>query len=257
MESFFRREGNRFAGNDAARSPWFEDACHGGPVLTLAAYGLESAVTDKQLCRVTVTFQRPVPMDGLSLEAHAERTGRSVSTASVVMRDAKGRICVTGEGLFIATGDFGELPTPSIASPKFADATPGEFPVQQAVHGKRYFANCIEVAYPPGESGKCGPGMMWMKTPQLLAGEEPTLFQVACPIADCGNGIGRNAGFNVASYVNPDVTIALHRLPNSRWLASDAISHWQPSGIGLSQATLFDKLGPIGVAVQTLIVRPA
>ena len=96
-----------------------------------------------------------------------------------------------------------------------------------------------------------------MKTPQLLADEEPTPFQVACPIADCGNGIGRNAGFDVASYVNPDVTIALHRLPKSRWLASQAISHWQPNGIGLSQATLFDKVGSIGVAVQTLIVRPA
>lgn len=243
-------------GNDSARSPWFEDACHGGPVLMLVARGLESAVTDKQLVRTTIIFQRPVPMNGLTMESHLERSGRSVSTANAILRDGKGRVCVNGEGLFIATADFGKLPTPSIDRPDFAEAIPGEYPVQTSLHGLPYFGNCIEAAYPPGESGGFGPGTMWMKTPALLAGEDPTPFQVACPIADCGNGIGRNAGFDVASFVNPDVTIALHRLPQSRWLASQAISHWQPSGIGLSQATLFDKHGPIGVAVQTLIVRP-
>ena len=35
-----------------------------------------------------------------------------------------------------------------------------------------------------------------------------------------------------------------------------AISHWQPNGVGLSHATLFDEDGPIGNALQTLIVRP-
>ena len=257
MDSFFHVEGDLYIGNDAARSPWFEDACHGGPVLMLVAFGLESAETDKQLGRVTVTFRRPVPLGGIRLESHLERAGRSVSTAAAKIRDTKGRVCLTAEGLFIATGEFGELPTPSIAGPQFEDALPGRFPVQRALHGKHFFSNSVEVAYPPGESGEHGPGTMWMKTPQLLEYEDPTPFQLACPIADCGNGISRNAGFDVASFVNPDVTIALHRLPKSRWLASQAISHWQPNGVGLSHATLFDEYGPIGIAVQTLIVRPA
>ena len=255
--AFFRIEDGIFIGQDPARSPWFPDACHGGPVLMLIARGLESVVDDKQLVRVTVTFQRPVPMGGLYLESHVERSGRASASAKSTLRDSKGRICVTGDGLFIGTGDFGEFPTPAIVGPVFAESHRLPFPASRSVHGLPYFGNFIEVAFPPGQSGELGPGTMWMHTPPLLAGEEPTRFQIACPIADCGNGIGKNANFDVASFVNPDVTIALHRLPRSRWLASQAISHWQPNGVGLSQATLFDEDGPIGSAVQTLIVRPA
>jgi hypothetical protein len=35
------------------------------------------------------------------------------------------------------------------------------------------------------------------------------------------------------------------------------VSFWEPNGIGMSQATLFDTRGPVGAALQTLIVRPA
>jgi len=34
------------------------------------------------------------------------------------------------------------------------------------------------------------------------------------------------------------------------------VSHWQPNGVGLTEATLYDREGPIGMALQTLIVRP-
>jgi hypothetical protein len=254
--AFFHIKDGKFIGQDSARSPWFPDACHGGPVLMLIARGLESVVDDKQLVRVTVTFQRPVPMGGLYLESHVERSGRASASAKSTLRDGRGRVCATGDGLFIGTGDFGEFPTPSIESPVFAASHRLPFPARRSVHGLPYFGNFIEVAFPPGQTGEPGPGTMWMHTPPLLANEEPTPFQIACPIADCGNGIGKNADFDVASFVNPDVTIALHRLPRTRWLASQAISHWQPNGVGLSHATLFDEDGPIGTALQTLIVRP-
>jgi hypothetical protein len=95
-----------------------------------------------------------------------------------------------------------------------------------------------------------------MRTLPLLEGEEPSPFQTLCPIADCGNGIGRNAEFGIASFVNADLTVFSCRLPESKWLATSAISLWEPNGIGMSQATLFDTRGVLGVALQTLIVRP-
>ena len=215
------------------------------------------ALGDKQLVRVTMSFQRPVPMDGVSLECHVERAGRSAGTAKATIVDTRGRVCASAEGLFIATGEFGAFPTPLIAGPVFSEAERMPNPMRQSAHGLPYFGSSIEVALPPGDPGKHGPRTMWMRTGPLLDDEEPSPFQVACPIADCGNGIGKNAGFEVATFVNPDVTVALHRLPRSRWLASQAISHWQPNGVGLSQATLFDRFGPIGVALQCLILRPA
>ncbi len=56
--------------------------------------------------------------------------------------------------------------------------------------------------------------------------------------------------------MNPDLTINVFRLPQSDWLASSALSFWEPSGVGLSQAQLFDTKGPIGFALQSLIIRP-
>jgi len=123
------------------------------------------------------------------------------------------------------------------------------------MHKRPFFTDAVEVAYPPGKRTGSGPAVMWMRTPPIVAGETPTPFQRACPIADCGNGISQNAGFGRASFVNPDLTIALHRLPTSDWLASDAVSHWQPDGIGLAIATLYDREGAIGSALQTLIIR--
>lgn len=83
-----------------------------------------------------------------------------------------------------------------------------------------------------------------------------TPFQSICPLSDCGNGISRNLELNELSFVNPDITIALHRLPESEWLASSAVSHWQSNGIGLAHATLFDEIGAVGVALQSLVLRP-
>lgn len=56
--------------------------------------------------------------------------------------------------------------------------------------------------------------------------------------------------------MNPDLTIVLHRLPVGEWLGSPAVSRWEPSGIGLADALLFDELGVVGRACQTLLLTP-
>ena len=95
-----------------------------------------------------------------------------------------------------------------------------------------------------------------MRTLPIVDGEAPSPFQSLCPLADCGNGISRNSTFAEATFVNPDLTIAVFRLPESEWLAASARSFWEPTGVGLSQAQLYDTKGAIGFALQTLIVKP-
>jgi hypothetical protein len=38
-------------------------------------------------------------------------------------------------------------------------------------------------------------------------------------------------------------------------MGSRATSVWQPTGVGLADALLFDDEGPVGRALQTLLVR--
>jgi acyl-coenzyme A thioesterase PaaI-like protein len=256
-KALFDVEDKWFVATDASRGPWQADACHGGPVAALLARTLEHALPEKQLVRATIEFRRPIPMSGVRAEGSVVSEGRTVSYASAALAGRDGKTCATASGLFMTPGDFGAFPTPVVDGPSFDPSRLGEFPVQTALHGQVFFGNVIDVVIPEDESDGHGPGAMWMRTLPLLEHEEPSPFQIACPISDCGNAISRNAGFDVAKFINPDITIALHRLPVSRWLASRAVSHWQPNGVGLSEATLYDKFGPIGMALQTLIVRPA
>ncbi|MCI0517738.1 MAG: thioesterase family protein [Woeseiaceae bacterium] len=255
-KAFFHRDGDWIVANDACRGPWSADACHAGPVTGTMARAVERAVAGKQLVRLTLSFQRPIPMGGFRISAKLERDGRAATSASAELHDRSGRICAVASSLHLTSYAPTPFPTPSIAHPVFAEAKKGRFPVEKPLHDLPFFGAGIEVAYPPGESGDPGPTTVWMRTLPLFDDEDPSPFQTLCPIADCGNGISRNAEFAVASFVNADLTVLAYRLPESKWIASSAISFWEPNGIGMSQATLFDTRGALGVALQTLIIRP-
>lgn len=256
MPYFELHDDGWFVGNAPARGPWSVDACHAGPVTGLIARALESAVTDKQLVRITLNFLRPVTMHGFRIRTEVTRSGKAVTTALATLEDREGKICASATSLHLVAMRFESMPTTTIATPDRKTATPGEFAIASARHGQPFFRDSVEIAYPHGEDSGPGPTTLWMRSRHLLADETPTPFQRACPLADCGNGIARNAEIDAASFVNPDLTVILHRLPESEWLASSAISFWEPTGIGLAQATLFDEKGPIGVASQSLLVQP-
>ncbi len=254
---FSIRDDEWFVGNDGARGPWSEHACHAGPVTGLLVRALERAIDDKQLVRITADYVRPIPMAGFRIETEVVRNRRAVAAGKATLICSDGKVCATATSLHIVKSDFESLPTSTVAAPSRLNAVPGDFVVESAHHDKPFFRDWIEVAYPPGESNTPGPTTIWMKAPPLLADERPSPFQGICALADCGNGTSRNANLDEATFVNPDLTIILHRLPETEWHAMSAISFWEPSGIGLSQGTLFDEKGPVGVASQTLLVQPA
>ena len=254
--AFFQIDNDQFVGNGAARGPWTADACHAGPVAAVIARALERVAPEKQLTRLTISFRRPIPMSGFRVKAEVERNGRSTTTATATLRNEDDRVCAIASSLHLAVHSYPDLPSASVPATSFSEATSGNFIFERAVHGLPFFNSGIEVAYPPGETSDPGPTTLWMRTIPIIENETPSPFQSLCPIADCGNAISRNANFTDVSFVNADLTIAVYRLPESDWIASQAISFWQSTGIGVSQATLFDKSGSVGTALQTILVRP-
>jgi hypothetical protein len=75
----------------------------------------------------------------------------------------------------------------------------------------------------------------------------------ACAAADFGNGISSLLP-DTHTYINPDLTVYLHRYPEGEWICLDAVTRIQTDGIGLAESRLFDERGPIGTAMQSLIV---
>ena len=255
--SFFTVEGEWFVGTDAARGPWDADACHAGPPTGIIARALEAIAGEHRLARLTVDLSRPIPMTGFRVEAEVVRSGRSVTISRAAVVDRAGETRVTASAVHLATGPPAELPTVHFGVPDLAEAEPGVFPIRSFRHDRPGFPSGVEVSYPPTEGPDPGPTTMWMRTIPLLQDEEPSPFQRICPLADCGNAVARNAEMADVGFINPDLTLVVHREPVGEWLGLQAVSHWQPDGIGMADALLFDTEGAVGRALQTLLIRPA
>ncbi len=257
--SFLELEGDWYRPTSHARGPWDPEACHGGPPAGAIAREMELAVPGAPLRRLTVDLLRPVPFAGFRIRTEVVHGGRTVSSTAAELVDAKDRVCARARGLHIAAGEAADLPTiePRLPGGSPADAAAGPFPIEHALHDLPAFndPSGVRMRYPAGHDNTPGPTTTWMRTVPLLPDEDPSPFQRICALADSGNAISRNAQPWEVNFVNPDLTLVLHRAPVGDWLGSQAESHWQPDGVGLADALLFDEQGLVGRALQTLVLR--
>ena len=256
-DSFFNStDDDWFVPTEHTRGPWDEHACHAGPPTGLLARALEQSLPDQRLTRLTVNLQRPIPFSGFRVESTVTRQGRTVSLSEARLINGDNKVVITAAGMHLTPSPQGEMPTTehSIGSPDEASA--GEFPIKDTLHGKPAFnGDGVEVRYPNGESALPGPTVAWMKTVPLLEYETPSAFQRICPLADCGNAFGRNADADEVTFMNTDLTLLLYRDPQDEWLGTHSIGYWGADGIGMADAQLFDHLGVVGRAMQSLILR--
>ncbi|NVO57144.1 thioesterase family protein [Rhodobacteraceae bacterium B1Z28] len=246
-----------FVGNDPVRGPWSADHCHAGPVTGLIARAAETEIgPDKMMTRLTVDLLRPLPLAGLRVAAETTRHTKTLATTRVTVHDLDDTLCATATTMHLVRKDLGDVPNVVTPSAGFDNVVEGPFPIRQMRHDLPGFAHFVDVAYPKDGNQGPGPKTIWMRAPQLLDGEQQSPIQSLCPLADCGNGISWNVPPTEMGFMNTDLSVHIHREPVSDWLASESVSHWQPSGIGMSQSVLYDRQGPIGTALQTLVLFP-
>lgn len=254
-ESFFDIDGDAYLGRDPARGPWSADHCHAGPVAGAIARAIEVAIgSERPLTRLTIELIRPVPVAGFRVAVTVTRSSRRLATARAELTGLDGKLAATAAAMAIAPAPETAIEAGPGERPVLAEARPGPFPIRKALHDRPFFGQFTETRYPPGEDDRPGPTALWLRTPALVTGETPSSFQRLCPLADCGNAIGRNAETDAFTFLNTDLTIHAHRQSASDWLMSRAQTHWHSDGIGLSQAVLCDAEGPVATALQSLIV---
>jgi hypothetical protein len=219
---------------------------------------VERIVTNQRLARITVELMRPVPMAGFRVQAEVRRPGRSVTFTEAEIFDDE-QIYARAYGMHLRRLDDLDCSTPVVKAPKLEVATAGPFPVHTSKHDRHGFIDSVECRYDPnGGTGEGGPTTIWVRTTvPILADEEPSSFQKICPLADSGNGISYNDYLDKIHFLNTDLTLSVHREPVGDWFCSRAISHWQPDGTGLADAELFDTSGPVGRALQNVLLMPA
>jgi hypothetical protein len=256
-DSFFTTmDGDWFQPTEHTRGPWNEHACHAGPPTGLLARAVERLLPDQRLTRLTVNLQRPVPFAGFCISARITRTGRTVSLSEATLLDDSGKVLITASGLHLRISPSVDMPSfrQDMGSPD--DAVTGRFPLAGTLHGLPAFnGDGVEVRYPAGHDHRPGPTRAWLRTVPLLPNETASPFQRICPLADCGNAFGRNAEPQAMTFMNADLTLLLHRDPEGEWLGTESVSYWEPEGIGMADALLFDAHGVVGRALQTLVLR--
>jgi len=255
-ESFFLPEGpDSFVATEWTRGPWSRDAQHGGPPAALLAGACEKLLgADAFVARLTVEFLRPVPQARVRGAATMVKPGRKVraASASLLLGDVEvARATALAIRRLDAPLAFADVAM-ARELPSLEASTPWKFPFFPWETG---YDHAIEARVARGAFGE-GRMAAWMRLRVgVVAGEAPSPLQRVAAAADSGNGL--SAALPVAdwTFVNPELTVHLHRPLEGEWLLLDARTLAHPSGIGLAQADLFDARGAIGRSEQSLVVE--
>ncbi len=240
------------------RGPWDPDSCHAGPPTAALARAAERALPDLQLVRLTTEIMKPIPMAGFTVTAEVTKPGRTVATCVIELRDLNGVLVAVSHSAHLASRPpEPAIPTTATSTVSLDESTAGPFVFETTRHGSLGFINGVETRYPAGESNSVGPTSIWLRTVPIFTNALSSGFQRICPLADCGNAISRNGEPQEFGFLNTDLSIHLHREPRGEWFRSESVSHWNADGIGMSDALLFDEFGPVGRAVQSLVIAIA
>lgn len=265
VASLFEVHGDGFVATQLSVGPWDPTSLHGGPVAALLARELERWPVDQPMfpARLTVELFKPVGLDPLLVDVRPVRRGRKVQVLEAVLSDAgTGTALARGTLQQIRRGDEplaeqvaeinGPDPTPTPPSPEELAAVTG------ALEGDtvRYHTSAVEHRVRGHFLMDPGPATDWIRlVVDLLPGEAPSPLARVAGAADFGNGVSAVFRFGTHLFINPDLTIHLHRLPTDEWVCLDAITRVGDEGVGFAESALFDRRGRIGRSVQSLLIE--
>jgi hypothetical protein len=252
--------GEKFCATDLVRSTWSAALQHAGPVSALLVRALErcAARDDTRLSRVAIDLLGPVPAEGdLWLRSQVERPGKQIELISAEMLalgpDGEPRPTARASGWRLQQLDTAVLVHAAAPLPR---------PVSEA-HSRnlekdwdRNYVHSLDwrwLTQPLND----GPGESWIKpTVNLVNGETMTPLERLFAVADCANGIGSKLDITSWTFLNNDLVVHVHRIPDGDWIGIRAETNYGPDGIGTTVGTLFDETGAVGSIQQSVLVRP-
>lgn len=226
----------------------------------MGAHPAESSVSEPgwQLARMTVELIKPVPVSALSarIETHPARSTTRVTVdlrADEVLVARAHALLLRGQPLALPADLPGWSPSRLLPSPADCD-TPMRIP--GLPEGVAFHASAVESRVAQGDAGQPGPAAAWFRLKLPLVQGCPTspAMRVAAA-ADFGNGLSWVLPMDGFVFANADLSVHLHRPPEGEWIGLMARTQVDGSGAGTTLSQLYDLHGPIGVAIQTLVLR--
>ena len=117
------------------------------------------------------------------------------------------------------------------------------------------FHTTVEVRRLAGAAGS-GKGTAWIRIPVPFIEDEETspLVRVAAT-SDFGNALGHVRPTENVGFINADISLYLHRMPRGEWICLETSGTAEPHGLGMVETVVHDTHGPVGRAVQAVIVN--
>lgn len=253
--SFFETHRNGYVGTALARGPWDPGAAHGGPVAALIGREIERFDPDPNLqtVRFTIELLKPVPLSFLEAEVTMLRPGKRVRLVGVSLRHDGVEVARATALRILNTPSDAPASEPEAGVP-FA-APEGQPAADAFVVRDVGILSAVEIRSVVGSPIKVGPSTFWFRVHKSLVDDEPIspLTRTLIP-ADFGNGISSVLSIEQHLFINPDLTVNLHRLPAGEWVANDAHTWLVPGGAAVAEARLFDRTGQLGRATQNLFI---
>lgn len=258
--AFWLFDGQNFQSTQLTRGPWNPAHQHAGPPIALVCRAIENAARElglTHIARLTANLWRPVPIDALTVVVVVDYVGKSAGHFSAQLfaqgkEVARFTALAQREGQLNLPAGLPGHPLPSAVQSPEASA-PAQFPFADGQPG---YAELVEIREARGKNFQ-GPCAAWFRLKHpLVAGETASPYQRVAVAADSSNGISAVLDYRRGDiFVNSDLTINLLRRPVGEWICVDAKTHLGPQGGGLAESQLFDEMGLIGRATQSLAVR--
>jgi hypothetical protein len=251
---FFPLGDDRWQATVHTTGPWDARSQHGGPPSALLGRAMQRCQPrdDMIITRFTCEILRAVPVGELTVTARLARPGRSVELLEAVAR-ADGREVAKASAWRVLRTAADAVPS-RLPRP----AAPPDGPSMTAPDGwVDGYLSAIDWRAVRGGFTEPGPATVWgrMRYP-LVPDEEPGPLERVLIIADSGNGASWELDIARWHFINPEVTVHLHREAEGEWICLDAQTAISPGGAGLATSVLSDLSGPLGVGAQSLLVAP-
>jgi hypothetical protein len=253
-DSFYVPLGDgRWAATLHTTGPWDRRSQHGGPPSALLGRAIQrcAARTDMIVARFTCEILRPIPVGEIAVRARLARPGRNVELLEAVAT-ADGRDVASAAAWRVLRSGAPAV-APRLPPPPPLPAESQRMPPDgNWVDG---YLSAIEWRAARGSLRAPGPATVWsrMRYP-LVPDEEPSPLERVLATADSGNGVSWELDLGRWLFINPELTVHLHREAAGEWICLDAQTTVSAGGAGLATSVLSDLDGPVGVGAQSLLV---
>lgn len=250
-EAMFRREGDVFTPLSPARGYWREDSIGGRPIIGLIGQEIERRHGGDGLmpARLNVDMHRMARFAPMELATTVVRDGGRLRLVEAVL---------TSGGVEYARAMCQFLqPTTPPPGEVWQPTGPWQVPLpeQMAPDPNPHRLNQAEWRVVSGGLGHIGPRRTWLRDHvTVIAGERLTPFGRVALCADIASPWIHSSDKGIF-YINTDLIVQLHRLPEGEWLGLEATGHEASQGVAVGNCRLHDSAGAIGFISATALAH--